>query len=54
MKGAATLEAKQARTAATTEALECGVFGAPAFFVGDEMFWGNDRLRFVEEVLRRG
>jgi hypothetical protein len=21
-----------------------GVFGAPTFFVGDEMFWGNDRL----------
>ncbi len=21
-----------------------GIFGAPMFFVGDEMFWGNDRL----------
>ena len=21
-----------------------GIFGAPTFFVGDEMFWGNDRL----------
>ena len=21
-----------------------GLFGAPTFFVGDEMFWGNDRL----------
>jgi 2-hydroxychromene-2-carboxylate isomerase len=21
-----------------------GIFGAPTFFVGDEMFWGDDRL----------
>ena len=30
-----------------------GVFGAPTFFVGDEMFWGNDRLDFVESALER-
>jgi 2-hydroxychromene-2-carboxylate isomerase len=29
---------------ATARAIERGVFGAPTFFVGDEMFWGNDRL----------
>jgi 2-hydroxychromene-2-carboxylate isomerase len=34
------------------EAVERGAFGAPTFFVGDEMFWGNDRLEFVEEALR--
>ena len=34
------------------EAVERGSFGAPTFFVGDEMFWGNDRLDFVEEALR--
>jgi 2-hydroxychromene-2-carboxylate isomerase len=28
----------------TEEARQRGVFGAPTFFVGDEMFWGNDRL----------
>lgn len=28
-----------------------GVFGAPTFFVGDEMFFGQDRLDFVEEAL---
>jgi 2-hydroxychromene-2-carboxylate isomerase len=33
------------------EAVERGAFGAPTFFVGDEMFWGNDRLEFVEEAL---
>jgi 2-hydroxychromene-2-carboxylate isomerase len=34
------------------EAVERGAFGAPTFFVGSEMFWGNDRLDFVEEALR--
>jgi 2-hydroxychromene-2-carboxylate isomerase len=34
------------------EAVERGAFGAPTFFLGDEMFWGNDRLDFLEEALR--
>jgi 2-hydroxychromene-2-carboxylate isomerase len=50
---AASPEAKQALKVATSEAVERGVFGAPAFFVGDEMFWGNDRLHFVEAALRQ-
>jgi len=37
----------------TDRAVERRVFGAPTFFVGEEMFWGNDRLDFVEEALRR-
>ncbi|HEX4210683.1 MAG TPA: 2-hydroxychromene-2-carboxylate isomerase [Candidatus Binataceae bacterium] len=37
----------------TDEAVARGVFGAPAFFVGAEMFWGNDRFDFVEEALRK-
>ena len=32
----------------TGEALDRGVFGAPTFFVGDEMFWGGDRLADLE------
>jgi 2-hydroxychromene-2-carboxylate isomerase len=28
----------------TAAAQSRGVFGAPTFFVGDEMFWGNDRI----------
>jgi 2-hydroxychromene-2-carboxylate isomerase len=33
------------RLRATTEAAQArGVFGAPSFLVGDELFWGNDRL----------
>lgn len=35
----------------TTEAIARGVFGAPTLFVGDEMFFGQDRLEFVEEAL---
>ena len=38
---------------ATSEGLERGVFGAPTFFVGDEMFWGKDRLDFLERELVR-
>jgi len=37
----------------TEGAVRRGVFGAPTVFVGDEMFWGNDRLTFVERALRR-
>jgi 2-hydroxychromene-2-carboxylate isomerase len=43
--------AKAALRATTEEAVARGVFGAPAFFVGDELFWGNDRLDFVERAL---
>lgn len=35
------------------EALARGAFGAPAIYVGDELFFGNDRLDFVEAALRR-
>jgi 2-hydroxychromene-2-carboxylate isomerase len=36
---------------ATEEAVESGVFGAPTVFVGEEMFFGNDRLAFVRTAL---
>ena len=35
----------------TEEAVARGVFGAPTFFVGEEMFWGQDRLQFVAAAL---
>jgi 2-hydroxychromene-2-carboxylate isomerase len=38
--------------AETQEAAERGVFGAPTMFVGDDLFFGNDRLDFVAEALR--
>jgi len=42
----------KARLKATTEsAVARGAFGAPTFFVGEEMFFGQDRMDFVEEAL---
>ena len=38
--------------AETRAAAERGVFGAPSIFVGDQMFFGNDRLDFVVDALR--
>jgi 2-hydroxychromene-2-carboxylate isomerase len=35
----------------TDEAVQRGAFGAPTMFVDKEMFWGQDRLDFVEEAL---
>lgn len=35
----------------TEEAVARGVFGAPTFFVGEQMFWGQDRLDFVDQAL---
>jgi 2-hydroxychromene-2-carboxylate isomerase len=43
---------KDGLKAATQEAVARGVFGAPTFFVGDAMFWGQDRLDFVKEALQ--
>ena len=40
--------------ALTEEALGRGVFGAPTYVVDDELFWGQDRLEFVERALARG
>ncbi|MDR0238416.1 2-hydroxychromene-2-carboxylate isomerase [Acinetobacter sp.] len=37
----------------TEEAIERGVFGAPTWFVNDEMFWGIDHLHFVEMELNQ-
>lgn len=45
-------EVKEALKAATVEAVQRGVFGAPTCFVKGQMFFGQDRLEFVEEVLR--
>lgn len=44
-------EVKDKLMANTQGAVERGVFGAPTMFVGDEMFFGQDRLDFVEEAL---
>jgi carboxymethylenebutenolidase len=36
----------------TQAAIDAGVFGAPSYVVDGEMFWGQDRLDFVERKLR--
>jgi len=33
------------------EAQDMGVFGVPTFIVNEQIFWGNDRIDFVEEYL---
>jgi len=38
--------------AVTMRAVERGVFGAPTFFVGEQMFWGQDRIEQVVAALQ--
>jgi 2-hydroxychromene-2-carboxylate isomerase len=42
---------KEMLRATTEEAVKRGAFGAPTCFVGDEMFFGQDRLDFVRDAL---
>ena len=44
-------EVKQELRERTDEALRRGVFGAPALFVENELYWGQDRLDFVARAL---
>jgi 2-hydroxychromene-2-carboxylate isomerase len=44
-------DVKERLKTTTERAVERGVFGAPTFFVGEEMFFGQDRMDFVEEAL---
>jgi carboxymethylenebutenolidase len=37
----------------TQAAIDAGVFGAPSYVVDGEIFWGQDRLDFVERALGR-
>jgi 2-hydroxychromene-2-carboxylate isomerase len=43
---------KEELMARTEEAARRGMCGAPSFFVGDLLFWGQDRLVLVEKALR--
>ena len=47
-------EAKEDLRKRTDEAIALGIFGAPAFVVGGELFWGQDRIEFVEKALTAG
>ena len=38
--------------AVTMSAVERGVFGAPTFFIGEHMYWGQDRIEQVIQALK--
>ena len=46
-------ETERVLAAAAEEAFRRGAFGVPTFFVGAQMFWGNDRLTILKHVLKR-
>ena len=46
-------EIKNELRANTDGAVARGAFGAPTFYVNGEIFWGNDRLDFVDDALKR-
>ncbi len=46
-----TPEAKLMLRDRMTTAIQRGVFGVPTFFVGEELFWGNDQRRWIEACL---
>ena len=46
-----TQEVKDTLLAETQRAVDRGTFGSPTFFVGDDIYFGKDRLRDVEEAI---
>lgn len=42
----------QQRVTESEEAIECGVFGAPTYLFKGELFWGQDRLDFLERAIK--
>ena len=53
LDAAATPEIRKLYTQYTDEAIERSVFGSPTYFVGGDMFYGQDRLEMVERALVR-
>jgi 2-hydroxychromene-2-carboxylate isomerase len=47
----AMLEGSEQFAKNTQEALERNVFGAPSYLVGDQVFWGQDRLDYLDAYL---
>lgn len=46
-------EVEETRQQATREAIDRGVFGAPTYGLGDELFWGQDRVDYLERAITR-
>lgn len=53
IENALTPENKERLKENTAEAIQRGAFGAPTFFIGEEMFWGADRFVLMEEYLQQ-
>ena len=51
MKEISRQEIKNELKSNTEEAIQRGAFGAPTFYLGDQMFFGNDRFEFIEEAI---
>jgi carboxymethylenebutenolidase len=51
VKASAAPGVAEKREAYTKQAIERGVFGAPSFVIDGEIFWGQDRLDFVDRKL---
>jgi len=47
-------DVKDELLANTQRSVERGTFGSPTFFVGEEIYFGKDRLRDVEEAIAAG
>jgi len=54
LEQAASEAVKEQLRASTDEAMAVGIFGAPTMCVGDELFWGNDRVEEAIAWARRG
>ena len=37
----------------TNDALKKGIFGAPTFFINKKMFWGQDRLTYAIDEIKK-
>ncbi len=48
----ASSEASSALSNSIEKAIDSGVFGVPTVVIGEDMWWGNDRLNFLEEALQ--
>lgn len=53
LQGCQRQDVKQALKQSVTEAHELGLFGVPAFKVNDDVFFGQDRLMFVQNALKQ-
>ena len=54
LEAANAADVEDQRVAFTQQAIDRQVFGAPFYVVNGEMFWGQDRLDFVDEALSAG